>query len=83
MLNPTLVVRLLLYSYAQLQWLLLLATSYEIDGKGERWIGPEPKVPTLLYIGSRDRVTDRTIRLTDCVPNLLYNVCNRLILTIV
>jgi hypothetical protein len=72
-----------LYSHAQLQGLLLLATSYEIDGKGERWIGPEHKVPILLYIGRRGRVTDRAIRLTDCVPNLLYDMCNRLILATV
>jgi hypothetical protein len=61
MLIPTLVVLMLLYSYAQLQGLLLLATY--------RWnrlkMDPEPKVPTLLYIDRRGRVTERAIGLTD------------------
>ena len=49
----------------------------------EDWIDPEPKVPTLLYIGRRGWVTERAIRLTDCVPSLLHDTCNRLILAIV
>jgi hypothetical protein len=32
---------------------------------------PVPKVPTLLYIGRRDRVTERAIGLMDCLPSLL------------
>jgi hypothetical protein len=44
---------------------------------------PEPEVPTLLYIGRRGRVTERVIGLTDCVPSLLHNMRNRLILAIV
>ena len=52
--------------------------SYEVDGIGGR-LDPEPKVPTLLYIGRRGRVVERTIGLTDC-----FLVCyNRLILAIV
>lgn len=43
----------------------------------------EPKVPALFYIGKRGRVTERVIGLTDCVPSLLHNMRNRLILTIV
>ena len=55
-----------------------IAPSYEVDGIGGR-LDLEPEVPTLLYIGRRDRVTERTIRLTDC-----FLVCyNRLILAIV
>ena len=41
------------------------------------------KVPTLLYIGRRGWVTERAIRLTDCVPSLLHDMRNRLILAIV
>jgi hypothetical protein len=33
-----------------------------------------PEVPTLLYIGRRGRVTERAIRLTDCVPSLLQQI---------
>jgi hypothetical protein len=44
---------------------------------------PEPEVPTLLYIGRRGRVTKRAIGLTDCVPSLLHDTRNRLILAIV
>ena len=44
---------------------------------------PEPEVLTLLYIGRRGRVTERMIGLTDCVPNLLHDMHNRLILAIV
>ena len=44
---------------------------------------PEPKVLTLLYIGRRGRVIERAIRLTDCIPSLLHNMRNRLILAIV
>jgi hypothetical protein len=43
----------------------------------------EPKVPTLLYIGMRGRVIERAIGLTDCVPSLLHDRRNRLILAIV
>jgi hypothetical protein len=42
-----------------------------------------PEVPTLLYIGRRCRVTGRTIGLIDCVPSLLHDMHNRLILAIV
>jgi hypothetical protein len=56
----------------------VVAPSYEVDGIGGR-LNPKPEVPTLLYIGRRGRVAERTIRLTDC-----FLVCyNRLILTIV
>ena len=44
---------------------------------------PKPKVPTLLYIGRRGRVTERAIGLIDCVPSLLHDMRNRLILAIV
>jgi hypothetical protein len=55
-----------------------VAPSYEVDGIGGR-LDPEPKVPTLLYIGRRGRVTERAIELTDC-----FLVCyNRLILAII
>ena len=37
-------------------------------------VDPEPKVPTLLYIGRRGRVTGRVIGLTDCVPSLLQQI---------
>ena len=47
--------------------------SCKVDGIGER-LYPEPEVPTLLYIGKRGRVTERTIRLTDCVPSLLQQI---------
>jgi hypothetical protein len=47
-----------------------IAPRYEVDGIGER-LDPKPEVPTLLYIGRRGRVTERTIMLTDCVPSLL------------
>jgi hypothetical protein len=33
-----------------------------------------PEVPTLLYLGRRGRVTERTIGLTDCVPSLLQQI---------
>jgi hypothetical protein len=56
----------------------VVAPSYEVDGIGER-LDPKPKVPTLLYIGRRGRVTERVIELTD-----YFLVCyNRLILAIV
>jgi hypothetical protein len=48
----------------------IIAPSYEIDGIGGR-LDLKPEVPTLLYIGRRGRVTERVIRLTDCVPSLL------------
>jgi hypothetical protein len=52
--------------------------SYEVDGIGGR-LDPEPKVPTLLYIGRRGRVTERVIEVTGC-----FLVCyNRLILAII
>jgi hypothetical protein len=55
-----------------------IAPSYEVDGNGGR-LDPEPKVPTLLYIGRRGRVTERAIGLTDC-----FLVCyKRLILAVV
>ena len=59
--------------------------SYEVDVIGGRLddVNPEPKVPTLLYIGRRGRVTERVIRLTDYVPSLLHDMRNRLILAIV
>jgi hypothetical protein len=44
---------------------------------------PEPRVPTLLYIGRRGRVTKRAIGLADLVPSLLHDMRNRLILAIV
>jgi hypothetical protein len=40
---------------------------------------PMPEVPTLLYIGRRDRVIEGAIRLIDCVPSLLHNMCNKLV----
>ena len=48
----------------------VVAPSYEVDGIGGRF-DPVPKVPTLLYIGRRGRVTERAIGLTDCIPSLL------------
>jgi hypothetical protein len=48
----------------------VVAFSYKVDWK--RWkMDPVPKVPTLLYIGGRGRVIERTIGLTDYVPSLL------------
>jgi hypothetical protein len=44
---------------------------------------PEPKGPTLLYIGRRGRVTERAIGLTDWFTSLLHDMRYRLILTIV
>ena len=35
---------------------------------------PVSEVPILLYIGRRGRVTERVIRLTDCVPSLLQQI---------
>ena len=58
-----------------------VAPSYEVDVIGGRLdhVDPEPEVPTLLYLGKRYRVTERTIGLTDC-----FLVCyNRLILAII
>ena len=56
----------------------VVAPSYEVDGIGGR-LDPEPKVPTLLYIGRRGRVIERAIGLID-----YFLVCyNRLILAIV
>jgi hypothetical protein len=37
---------------------------------------PNPKVPTLLYIGRGGRDTARTIGLTDWIPNLLHGMRN-------
>ena len=59
-----------------------IAPSYEVDGIGGR-LDPEPEVPTLLYIGRRGRVTERAIGLIDCVPSLLHDTRNILILVIV
>jgi hypothetical protein len=56
----------------------VVAPSYEVDGIGGR-LDPKLEVPTLLYIGRRDRVIERAIGLTNC-----FLVCyNRLILAIV
>jgi hypothetical protein len=51
--------RLLLYSYAQLQE--AVAPSYKVDRIGGRLdlMDPAPEVPTLLYIGGRGRATER------------------------
>ena len=59
-----------------------VAPSYEVDGIGGR-LDPVPEVPTLLYIGRRGRVTKRVIKITYCVPSLLHDMCNKLILAIV
>jgi hypothetical protein len=60
----------------------VVAPSYVVDWN--RWqMDPEPEVPTLLYIGRSGRVTERAIRLTDCVPSLLHDVRHKLILAIV
>ena len=50
-----------------------IAPSYEVDGIGGRF-DPEPEVPTLLYIGRRGRVVERTIGLTDCFL-VCYMIC--------
>ena len=42
----------------------VVAPSYKVDGIGGR-LDPKPKVPTLLYIGRRGRVTERAIGLRD------------------
>ena len=42
-----------------------IAPSYEVDGIGRK-LNSEPEVPTIPYIGSRGRVIERAIRLTDC-----------------
>ena len=42
-----------------------------------------PEVPTLLYIGRTGRVIECAIGLVDCVPSLLHDAHNRLILAIV
>jgi hypothetical protein len=56
----------------------VVAHSYEVDGIGGR-LDTKPEVLTLLYIGRRDRVIERTIGLT-----YYFLVCyNRLILAIV
>ena len=60
----------------------VVAPSYEVDGIGGR-LDPEPEVPTLLYIGRRGRVTERAIGVIDCVPSLLHDTRNILILVIV
>ena len=51
----------------------VVAPSYEVDEIGGR-LDPKPKVPTLLYIGRRGRVTERAIGLTDYVPSLLQQI---------
>ena len=48
----------------------VVAPTYEVDGIGGR-LDPKPEVPTLLYIGSTGRVTERVIGLTDWFPSLL------------
>ena len=49
---------------------MLLAMRYM-----DRWkMDPMPEVPTLLYIGRRGRVTERAIRLIDCVSSLLQQI---------
>jgi hypothetical protein len=51
----------------------VVAPSYEVDWK--RWkMDPVPEVPTLLYIGTRGRVTERVIGLRDCVPSFLQQI---------
>jgi hypothetical protein len=50
-----------------------VAPSYEVDGIGGR-LDPMPKVPTLLYIGRRGRVTERAVELTDCFL-VCYTIC--------
>jgi hypothetical protein len=59
-----------------------VAPSYKVDGIYGR-LDPMPEVPTLLYIGREDRVTERAIGLIYCVPSLLHDMRNRLILAIV
>ena len=59
-----------------------VAPSYEVDGIGGR-LDPEPEVPTLLYIGRRGRITERAIGLANCVPSLLHDMCNRLVIAII
>ena len=56
--------------------------SYKVDGICGT-LDPMPEVPTLLYIGKRGRVIGREIGLEGCVPSLLHDMCNRLILAIV
>ena len=43
----------------------VVAPSYEVDGISGI-LDPEPKIPTLLYIGRRGRVIERAIELTYC-----------------
>jgi hypothetical protein len=50
-----------------------VAPRYEVDRIGQR-LDPELKVPTLLYIGKRGRVTERAIGLTDCFLSLLLQI---------
>jgi hypothetical protein len=47
-----------------------VAFSYKVDWKIWK-MDLVPKVPTLLYIGRRGRVLERTIGLIDYVPSLL------------
>ena len=50
-----------------------VAPSYEVDWK--RWkMDPMLEVSTLLYIGRRGMVTERTIGLTDCFL-VCYTIC--------
>jgi hypothetical protein len=60
----------------------VVAPNYEVDGLCGR-LDPVPEVSTLLYIGKRGRVTERAIRVADCVPYLLHDMRNKLILAIV
>jgi hypothetical protein len=53
-----------------------ITPSYEVEGISGilDWMDPTPKVPTLLYIGGRGRVTERVIRLRDCFL-VCYTIC--------
>ena len=51
----------------------VVAPSYKVDGICGR-LDPVPKVPTLLYIRRRGRVTERAIGLTDCFL-VCYTIC--------
>ena len=50
-----------------------VAPSYEVDGICGRF-DTMTEVPTLVYIGRRGRVTERTIGLTDCCL-VCYTIC--------
>ena len=59
-----------------------ITPNYEVHGICGR-LDPVPVVPILLYIGRIGSVTERVIGITACVPSLLYDMRNRLILAIV